>query len=89
MRLPLGWPAVVDNGFWERLRRHSPTALLILMHYCIILRYYEHRAWWMEGWSEKLFVAVERALDQVKGPSHTDAWYMITGGVWDQLSQMN
>ncbi|KAL4864282.1 hypothetical protein BDV12DRAFT_189021 [Aspergillus spectabilis] len=88
MRLPLGWPAVVDNGFWERLKRHSPTALLILMNYAIILRYYELRAWWMEGWSERLLGAVEGALAQVDGVRDRYDWGLITGSVWGEISKM-
>jgi hypothetical protein len=88
MRLPLGWPAVVDNGFWERLKRHSSTALLILMHYAIILRYYELRAWWMEGWSERLLVAVEGALAQVDSVRDRYDWGLIIGSVWGEISKM-
>ncbi|KAL4924982.1 uncharacterized protein BDV17DRAFT_284302 [Aspergillus undulatus] len=64
MRQPLGWPALVEAPFWDRVRRRKPSALLILMHYAIILAYYERRAWWMENWSETLVGAVQEALKE-------------------------
>ncbi|KAL5343995.1 hypothetical protein BJX70DRAFT_352363 [Aspergillus crustosus] len=88
MRLPLGWPALVGNAFWERLKRHLPTALLILMHYAIILRYYELKVWWMEGWSEKLLVATEAALANVEGAKDRYDWGLMSGCVWGEVSKM-
>ncbi|KAL4953203.1 hypothetical protein BDW69DRAFT_200340 [Aspergillus filifer] len=69
MRQPLGWPALVDNPFWERVRRRKPAALVILAHYAIILALYEGRAWWMGGWASRLLGAVEGVLGgmDVKG----------------------
>ncbi|KAL4905481.1 hypothetical protein BDW74DRAFT_177849 [Aspergillus multicolor] len=62
MRRPLGWPALAESPFWERVRKHKLTALLIFLHYAIILAYYELRAWWMEGWSDRLVDAVNQVL---------------------------
>ncbi|KAL4790516.1 hypothetical protein BDV19DRAFT_382271 [Aspergillus venezuelensis] len=59
MRQPLGWPALVDTPFWERVRRRKPSALVILAHYAIILAHYEGRAWWLGGWVGRLLSAVE------------------------------
>ncbi|RDW68968.1 Zn(II)2Cys6 transcription factor [Aspergillus mulundensis] len=64
MRRPLGWPALAESPFWERVRKYKPTALLIFLHYAVLLAYYELRAWWMEGWSDRLVGAVNQVLDK-------------------------
>ncbi|KAL4990777.1 hypothetical protein BDW68DRAFT_27254 [Aspergillus falconensis] len=79
MRQPLGWPALAEASFWERVRKHKPTALLILMHYAIILAYYELRAWWMQGWSERLVGAVNQVL--IKQDKNRSDWGFYAGRV--------
>ncbi|KAL4912915.1 hypothetical protein BDW62DRAFT_206066 [Aspergillus aurantiobrunneus] len=79
MRQPLGWPALIEPPFWERVRARHPSALLILMHYAIILGYYELRAWWMQGWSERLVGAVERVL--VREDKGSYDWGVCSGNV--------
>ncbi|KAL4813859.1 hypothetical protein BDW67DRAFT_192630 [Aspergillus spinulosporus] len=72
MRRPLGWPALAETPFWERVRKHKPAALLIFMHYPILLAYYEPRTWWMQGWSERLVGAVNHVL--VKQDKNRPDW---------------
>ncbi|KAL6229227.1 hypothetical protein BDW75DRAFT_108251 [Aspergillus navahoensis] len=79
MRQPLGWPALAEAPFWERLRKHKPAALLIFMHYAIILAYYELRAWWMQGWSERLVGAVNHVLN--KQDKNRSDWGFCAGRV--------
>lgn len=62
MRLPLGWPALIDGPFWDRVKGHRPSALLILVHYAVLLAWFEERAWWMGGWSGRLVAAVGRVM---------------------------
>ncbi|KAI9375671.1 hypothetical protein BJX61DRAFT_92765 [Aspergillus egyptiacus] len=87
MRKPLGWPALIEAPFWERVKRHKPSALLILMHYAIISGYYELRAWWIEGWSEKLVAAVQRALP-VEELRERYAWGVCMGHVLGIIMKM-
>ncbi|KAL4998908.1 hypothetical protein BDV10DRAFT_200919 [Aspergillus recurvatus] len=79
MRRPLGWPALAETPFWERVRKHKPAALLIFMHYAILLAYYELRAWWMRGWSERLVGAVNDVL--VKQDKTRSDWGFCAGRV--------
>ncbi|KAL4804729.1 hypothetical protein BDV18DRAFT_161819 [Aspergillus unguis] len=67
MRMPLGWPALVEAPFWARVKAHKPPALLILMHYAVVLACYEDRTWWMVGWSGRLLDSVRRVLGECAG----------------------
>ncbi|KAL4964029.1 Zn(II)2Cys6 transcription factor [Aspergillus stella-maris] len=81
MRQPLGWPALVDTPFWERVRRRKPSALVILAHYAVILALYEGRAWWLRGWAGRLLDAVEGVLGGLEGDARGVEWRGCLGGV--------
>ncbi|KAE8422827.1 putative Zn(II)2Cys6 transcription factor [Aspergillus pseudocaelatus] len=62
-RLVIGWPALLDNSFWTRIKRHQPVALLILAHYAILLAQFNGHSWWLSGWSDHLLEAVDHILE--------------------------
>ncbi|RAH75755.1 putative Zn(II)2Cys6 transcription factor [Aspergillus japonicus CBS 114.51] len=61
IRSVIGWPAVLDDTFWARIRAYKPVAMLILVHYCMLLDTCKNH-WWIAGWSGRLIKAVERVL---------------------------
>lgn len=61
-RVGMGWPTNIEDKLWTRVRLHEPRALFIFAHYSLLLRRFDHRYWWMSGWSERLVRAVEPAL---------------------------
>ncbi|KAL4972048.1 hypothetical protein BDW66DRAFT_163215 [Aspergillus desertorum] len=78
--------SLAETPFWERVRKHKPAALLIFMHYAIILAYYELRAWWMQGWSERLVGAVHRVL--AKQNKNRSDWGFCAGRVLDLVMKV-
>jgi hypothetical protein len=60
-----GWPAIVEDSFWSRLRSHEPIPILIFAHYALLLQLFENGCWWMTGWSERIIQAAEQALTTI------------------------
>ncbi|KAI9927420.1 hypothetical protein MW887_003033 [Aspergillus wentii] len=62
VRFVIGWPAVVENAFWARIRSHKPVAMLILAHYSMLLAKCKEHHWWISGWAGRVLLAVENIL---------------------------
>jgi hypothetical protein len=56
------WPIVVPDAYLVHLRSRKPMALVILAHYCVILRRLD-TCWWSTGWSGHLFEAIYLTLE--------------------------
>ena len=59
----LCWCSMVDEHFIELLKAKQPPALAILAHYCILISR-AARHWYLVGWAETVFTAVENHLDE-------------------------
>ncbi|RDW93490.1 uncharacterized protein DSM5745_00812 [Aspergillus mulundensis] len=60
--LVAAWPAAVSDEYWARLRRHEPVAVLIFLHYAVLLQFYEDQYWWMAGCSRSIVDVAEGSL---------------------------
>ena len=56
------WPLMVSNEFLDLMRKHTPPALVVFLHYCVILQLTEKESWIMDGWSHALASAVSAQL---------------------------
>jgi hypothetical protein len=63
-RRAIGWLAILESPFWERIRKHKPSAMLISVLYAIVIGPSSNRCWWLAGWSSKLIDAVEEVLSE-------------------------
>ncbi|KAK9492442.1 hypothetical protein V1508DRAFT_158707 [Lipomyces doorenjongii] len=68
VRIAMAWPITVPPAYIILLKSRQPMALVILAHYCVILRWLE-RCWWLTGWSEKLVEEIYQSLDASWRPS--------------------
>ncbi|KAK9386466.1 hypothetical protein V1515DRAFT_616472 [Lipomyces mesembrius] len=68
VRIAMWWPISVPPAYIVPLKSRQPMALVILAHYCVILRWVE-RCWWLTGWSEKLVEEIYQSLDASWRPS--------------------
>jgi hypothetical protein len=56
------WPVRVSEDFIDLLRDRNPGALILLAHYCILLRPLDSQ-WYSYGYSQKLLLRIYRQLD--------------------------
>ncbi|KAK9372449.1 uncharacterized protein V1513DRAFT_460580 [Lipomyces chichibuensis] len=68
VRSAMAWPITVPQEYIALLWSRQPMALVILAHYCVILRLLDRR-WWLTGWSEKLVKEIYNSLDASWRPS--------------------
>ncbi|EED22669.1 conserved hypothetical protein [Talaromyces stipitatus ATCC 10500] len=57
------WPMRVESEFMTLLYRRHPGALILLGHYCIILRYMEGY-WYFQGGAAKLMLSIMNVLEE-------------------------
>lgn len=61
------WPATISDTFIWLLNEHRPPALLIMGHYCLLLKKCE-ACWYIEHRAYDLFQAVEQTLSEAWFP---------------------
>ncbi|KAI1940738.1 hypothetical protein LOZ57_005881 [Ophidiomyces ophidiicola] len=79
------WPVVVPDAYLAHLKARRPMALVILAHYCVILRRLD-ACWWSQGWSGQLLEAIFRSLDVAWRPLLQ--WPVHTIGLADKLADI-
>lgn len=57
------WPIQVPEEYLNLLKKRDPAALVILAHYCILLRPLEHN-WFMHGYTSRLLSRIYNQLDE-------------------------
>lgn len=57
------WPVQVTQEYLDLLRGRDPVALILLAHYCILLRPLEDN-WYMSGYSKRLLTRIYNQLDE-------------------------
>ena len=55
------WPGTVSQRFIELVHERRTEALVILAHYCVLLKKV-NSCWWLEGVGCRLLTAIEREL---------------------------
>ncbi|KAK9358854.1 hypothetical protein V1504DRAFT_459757 [Lipomyces starkeyi] len=68
VRNAMKWPIIVPPAYIALLKSRRPMALVILAHYCVILRLLDG-CWWLTGWSKKLVEEIYQSLDASWRPS--------------------
>ena len=58
----LGWFCSVPIQYLEYAKARRPLALLILAYHCVLISHAPER-WWIKGWSEPVYAAVRKELD--------------------------
>lgn len=59
------WLAQVQPAYLEAVRRRRPDAVVVLAHYCLLLKQIDHDAfWYMRGWSTSLLSECAKSLDE-------------------------
>lgn len=58
----LAWLAAVDKEFVDNVRRRQPLALLILMHWGVLLHELDGRWWWAQNSGKSLVLELLRVL---------------------------
>ncbi|GME52771.1 C6 zinc finger domain-containing protein [Neofusicoccum parvum] len=58
------WPITAPPRFLELISTGNPVALVILAHYCALVRCVEGGLWGLEGWSDGVMAAVDCALNE-------------------------
>ena len=57
------WPTQVPQEYFDLLRERDPAALILLAHYCILLRRLED-VWYICGYGRRLLSRIYRQLDE-------------------------
>ena len=57
------WPTQVTQEYLDLLKKRDPAALILLAHYCILLRPLED-VWYMGGYSRRLLSRIYNQLDE-------------------------
>ncbi|KAK9244586.1 hypothetical protein V1506DRAFT_540908 [Lipomyces tetrasporus] len=68
VRIAMAWPITVPSAYIALLKSRQPMALVVLAHYCVILRLFD-RCWWLTGWSENVVEEIYQSLDASWRPS--------------------
>jgi hypothetical protein len=55
------WPGTVSQRFVELMDERRPEALVLLAHYCVLLKKV-NSSWWLQGVGERLLMAIDREL---------------------------
>ncbi|KAH8799052.1 hypothetical protein F5884DRAFT_132114 [Xylogone sp. PMI_703] len=58
------WPMQVTQEYLDLLKDREPVALILLAHYCILLRPLEKTNWYMSGYSKRLLTRIRNQLDE-------------------------
>lgn len=58
VRAALLWPLRMPDGFTALVQQRDPLAMVLLAHYCILLRYAETTCWFIEGWTATLITII-------------------------------
>lgn len=62
MDVVMAWIYSVGDGFVERLAHKHPVALIILGHFCVLLRTLENH-WFVQGWARHIMAEIIRETD--------------------------
>lgn len=57
------WPVRVSEGFIKLLSEKEPRALILLAHYCVLLKR-EEPCWYIDGHGQQLLSTIEAILDE-------------------------
>ncbi|KAE9382150.1 hypothetical protein N431DRAFT_393968 [Stipitochalara longipes BDJ] len=55
------WPGTVSQRFVELMQERRPEALVILAHYCVLLKKVDS-CWWLAGVGNRMLAAIDEAL---------------------------
>jgi hypothetical protein len=55
------WPGTVSQQFIELIHQRRPEALIVLAHYCVLLKKVDS-CWWLDGVGRKLLAAIDLEL---------------------------
>ncbi|KAL5352357.1 hypothetical protein ACLOAV_002304 [Pseudogymnoascus australis] len=58
----LSWSIIVSDSYIAAVQQRNPAALVLLAHYCILLKRSGER-WWIEGKAEELLGKIKRILE--------------------------
>ncbi|KAI9164181.1 ent-kaurene oxidase [Paramyrothecium foliicola] len=58
----LFFPYVISQDILTDIRRKNPYAMVLLSYFALLLSALEPRFWYIQGWSERLFEAIETNL---------------------------
>jgi hypothetical protein len=59
----LGWPIMIPEQFLGLVQARNPRALVLLAHYCLLLKRSDSR-WWIEGKAETLLGRILKAVGE-------------------------
>ncbi|KAJ9284662.1 hypothetical protein DTO021C3_7789 [Paecilomyces variotii] len=59
----LRWANLVSSQYVETIREKRPMALVILVHFCLLVHHSPER-WWMRGWNETIVNETMQLLDE-------------------------
>lgn len=54
LQMGFAWPFKMSKAYIELLQAHDPWAMVLLLHYCVLLRRAENVCWFLEGWATKV-----------------------------------
>ncbi|KAF4965411.1 hypothetical protein FSARC_6789 [Fusarium sarcochroum] len=60
VRAALLWPLRMPDGFLALVQQREPLAMVLLAHYCVLLRYAEMTCWFIKGWAATLITIIGR-----------------------------
>jgi len=69
----LSWPIVIPDAYIEMVRQRNPQALVLLAHYCLLLKRVDDR-WWIEGKAEELLGKIARVLVASEEGAEWERW---------------
>jgi hypothetical protein len=69
----LSWPIVIPDAYIEMVRQRNPQALVLLAHYCLLLKRVDER-WWIEGKAEELLGKIARVLVASEQGAEWERW---------------
>ncbi|KAH8788469.1 hypothetical protein F5883DRAFT_532132 [Diaporthe sp. PMI_573] len=52
------WPGMMSGKYLSMLRKQHPAALVVLAHFCVVMRMAEPFSWFLEGWAKALMTAI-------------------------------
>ncbi|KAL5396340.1 hypothetical protein PMIN03_000734 [Paraphaeosphaeria minitans] len=64
MRFLFSWPFHLSPNFMFALRQRSPGALVIIMHWTIIVAFAARTYWFLRGWADRIVAAVTDELTE-------------------------
>ncbi|KAN0121797.1 hypothetical protein V8E51_000123 [Hyaloscypha variabilis] len=56
------WPGTVSQRFVELMQERRPEALVVLAHFCVLLKKVDS-CWWLAGVGKRMLAAIDDALD--------------------------